>query len=43
LLEGVDTITLSYTFFPAKSPKLAEARASFAAYEQRLIESSKSR
>jgi len=43
LLEGVDTITLSYTFFSAKSPKLAEARKSFAAYEQRLIESAKAR
>jgi cytochrome c oxidase assembly protein subunit 11 len=43
LLEGVDTITLSYTFFSAKSPKLAQARAAFTAYEQRLIESAKSR
>jgi cytochrome c oxidase assembly protein subunit 11 len=43
LLEGVDTITLSYTFFSAKSPKLAEARRAFTAYEQRLIESAKTR
>ncbi|MBI3418659.1 MAG: cytochrome c oxidase assembly protein [Proteobacteria bacterium] len=38
-MEGVDTITLSYTFFPAKSPRLAQAQKAFEAYEQRLAKS----
>jgi cytochrome c oxidase assembly protein subunit 11 len=41
-LEDVKTITLSYTFFPAKSPKLAEAEAAYDAYEKRRLEAIKS-
>ncbi|HVY12435.1 MAG TPA: cytochrome c oxidase assembly protein [Alphaproteobacteria bacterium] len=40
-LEGVDTITLSYTFFAAKSPHLAEAQKSFEAWEKRLTSPAK--
>jgi cytochrome c oxidase assembly protein subunit 11 len=41
-LEDVKTITLSYTFFPAKSPKLAEAQEAYDAYEKRRLEAIKS-
>lgn len=40
-LKDVDTITLSYTFFSSKSPKLTEARKKFEDEQNRLLELSK--
>lgn len=38
LMDGVDTITLSYTFFSAKSSHLKQAQAAFDAWQKRMIE-----
>jgi cytochrome c oxidase assembly protein subunit 11 len=38
LMADVKTITLSYTFFSSKSPKLKQAQAAFDAWQSRLIE-----
>lgn len=38
LMDGVDTITLSYTFFSAKSSKLKQAQAAFDAWQKRMVE-----
>jgi cytochrome c oxidase assembly protein subunit 11 len=41
LMDDVKTITLSYTFFPAKSPRLALAQKAFAARENNLVDLAK--
>lgn len=41
LMDDVNTITLSYTFFSSKSPKLAKAQASFEAWQTRMLEAIK--
>lgn len=41
-LRDVNTITLSYTFFSSKHPRLAEAKKKFEGEQQRLLEITKS-
>lgn len=41
LMDDVKTITLSYTFFASKSPRLADAQKKFDADQQKLMDAAK--